>query len=189
MRRTGKEVLEALWEATQSHVVASHKAAASAAAAPAAMPAAPTEGKPAGRRSTRRVAAPAAPPPTPPASQAPIKAADGNGASRVRASLILVEDIDVVYEEDRGIWAALEQLIDNSKRPIVLTCSGAVRTKEPTGSTPVFLTAPGHIRLHFPTQNTRIRCGKHSSAGRTRRWRCRGCGHRGSRRICTPWPP
>ncbi|CAL7948152.1 unnamed protein product [Xylocopa violacea] len=37
-------------------------------------------------------------------------------------SLILIEDIDIVFEEDEGFISATYQLVSNSKRPIVMTC-------------------------------------------------------------------
>ncbi|KYM94827.1 ATPase family AAA domain-containing protein 5 [Cyphomyrmex costatus] len=37
-------------------------------------------------------------------------------------SLILLEDIDLVFEEDEGFISAVYQLASNTKRPIVMTC-------------------------------------------------------------------
>ena len=37
-------------------------------------------------------------------------------------SLILLEDVDIVFEEDEGFISATYQLALNSKRPIVMTC-------------------------------------------------------------------
>ncbi|KZC10574.1 ATPase family AAA domain-containing protein 5 [Dufourea novaeangliae] len=37
-------------------------------------------------------------------------------------SLILIEDIDLVFEEDEGFISATYQLASNTKRPIVMTC-------------------------------------------------------------------
>ncbi|XP_076749848.1 enhanced level of genomic instability 1 [Xylocopa sonorina] len=37
-------------------------------------------------------------------------------------SLILIEDIDIVFEEDEGFISATYQLVSNSKRPVVMTC-------------------------------------------------------------------
>eukprot|EP00729_Bicosta_minor_P011316 gene11316-17934_t len=43
------------------------------------------------------------------------------GVKLVEATVVLIEDIDTIFEEDRGFWAALESLIKSSKKPIVLT--------------------------------------------------------------------
>ncbi|XP_015116802.1 replication factor C subunit 1 [Diachasma alloeum] len=40
-------------------------------------------------------------------------------------SLILVEDVDLVFDEDEGFVSATCQLASNTKRPIVMTCRGA----------------------------------------------------------------
>lgn len=37
-------------------------------------------------------------------------------------SLILLEDIDLIFEEDEGFISAISQLVSNTKRPIVMTC-------------------------------------------------------------------
>jgi len=37
-------------------------------------------------------------------------------------SLILLEDIDLIFEEDEGFVSAAYQLVSNTKRPIVMTC-------------------------------------------------------------------
>lgn len=37
-------------------------------------------------------------------------------------SLILLEDVDIIFEEDDGFVSAIAQLTANTKRPIVMTC-------------------------------------------------------------------
>ncbi|XP_058459846.1 enhanced level of genomic instability 1 [Malaya genurostris] len=46
---------------------------------------------------------------------------DSDPGSSKKLSLILVEDADIVFEQDDGFVAAINQLIATSKRPIVLT--------------------------------------------------------------------
>ncbi|XP_053690073.1 enhanced level of genomic instability 1 [Sabethes cyaneus] len=46
---------------------------------------------------------------------------DGGGSTSKKLSLILIEDADIVFEQDEGFVAAINQLISTSKRPIVLT--------------------------------------------------------------------
>ncbi|RKO96898.1 hypothetical protein CAUPRSCDRAFT_11405 [Caulochytrium protostelioides] len=38
-------------------------------------------------------------------------------------SLILLDDVDLLYEDDRGFWPSLASLMAKSRRPIVLTCT------------------------------------------------------------------
>ena len=43
-----------------------------------------------------------------------------------KTALILFEDIDVVFEEDEGFYAAVNSLAASTKRPVVLTTSNGL---------------------------------------------------------------
>ena len=39
-------------------------------------------------------------------------------------TLILLEDVDILSEDDKGFWACLLSIIQTTKCPIILTCTG-----------------------------------------------------------------
>ena len=103
--RGGRQVTAQLQEATQSHHVKNKKLPFGAAPAPSA----------GGGGSVKDPATKSA--------RGGGSGGSGGGSHLNKTALILFEDVDVVFEEDEGFYAAINSLASTTKRPVILTTS------------------------------------------------------------------
>ena len=52
--------------------------------------------------------------------------------SKVRQSVILIDEVDILFAEENTFWPAVISLIAESKRPVILTCNGEVDSTSPS---------------------------------------------------------
>lgn len=54
----------------------------------------------------------------------PVKVDDTAAAVHPTQSLILFDEVDVLYHSEKDFWTGLVQLVSSSRRPVIMTCSG-----------------------------------------------------------------
>ena len=61
-------------------------------------------------------------------SLSPLKSGEEMGSNEVksqgRKGMICLDEVDVLYEEDKGFWGCVTSLVEKSRRPVVMTCNG-----------------------------------------------------------------
>jgi hypothetical protein len=72
--------------------------------------------------------------------------------SGFRQSMVLLEEVDILFKEDTGFWPAVVNLIKDCKRPLVMTCSDI--SLIPTGDLPlqtvlVFDSCPAPLAVSY----------------------------------------
>ncbi|KZF26918.1 hypothetical protein L228DRAFT_21658 [Xylona heveae TC161] len=128
-RRSGKDILDKVGEMTKNHLV-NHPREASKSGPTAVMSEGTEESTtihqgrmtsffaPKGRESTQ------AKDKAPKAKGNPERHPEPQQSQRSqKQSLILLEEVDVLFEEDKQFWLTVLTLISQSKRPVILTCN------------------------------------------------------------------
>lgn len=126
-RRSGKDILEKIGDMTRNHLVQHDQAEASAAAIDEEEVA---EDIKSGKQATMNSFF------KPKATQQPVKTKAVQEISTAvktepkkvspknqKQSLILLDEVDILYEEDRQFWNTVITLIAQSKRPFIMTCN------------------------------------------------------------------
>ncbi|KAI9783225.1 MAG: hypothetical protein M1839_004065 [Geoglossum umbratile] len=130
-RRSGKDVLEKVGEMTRNHLV--HRANGGQADASADSDTTQAPGSPLRDLGTEKQGIVRSllknkgqtAPGRPPKGQGAEKdtAQERKQPQQQKQSLILLEEIDILFEEDKQFWATVVSLIAQSKRPIIMTCN------------------------------------------------------------------
>jgi len=126
-RRSGKDVLEKIGDMTRNHLVQQQPSVQQTEGQPTAEDGVTKDLKP-GKQSTMntffklKAGAAKAKKSTEAPSDQP-KSAKKEGSKSQRQSLILLEEADILYEEDKQFWATVVSLMVQSKRPFIITCN------------------------------------------------------------------
>ncbi|KAG5929530.1 hypothetical protein E4U42_005557 [Claviceps africana] len=119
-RRSGKDVLERIGDMTRNHLVQPHRAQAAPVANGDDSSAATAGNESRSSQPGIMTAFFRARPGSKEKSKQSKKAATPTAQKQ---SLILVEEADILYEEDKQMWTSLMGMIKQSKRPFVITCN------------------------------------------------------------------
>ncbi|KAI4868391.1 P-loop containing nucleoside triphosphate hydrolase protein [Hypoxylon rubiginosum] len=114
-RRSGRDILEKVGDMTRNHLVQHQQHTEDA----------PRDGS--GKQGTMaaffKPKATAAPERTKKPTELPAAKDAKKPTKAQKQSLILLEEVDVLYEEDKQFWATVISMISQSKRPFIMTCN------------------------------------------------------------------
>lgn len=122
-RRSGKDILEKVGDMTRNHLVQQHRADPTTEAEEDEV----TRDLKSGKQGMMTAffqpkAAAASKKPTKKSTEAKSNEIT-KGSQGQKQSLILLEEVDVLYEEDKQFWATLMGMMVQSKRPFIMTCN------------------------------------------------------------------
>ena len=119
-RRSGKDILEKVGDMTRNHLVQQHRAEAASSDVDDA-----AEDIKSGKQGMMtsffkpKPATKAGPKP----SRKQEAASKPSAQKAQKQSLILIEEADILYEDDKQFWATLVGMMSQSKRPFIMTCN------------------------------------------------------------------
>ncbi|XP_002731219.1 uncharacterized protein LOC100369304 [Saccoglossus kowalevskii] len=77
-------------------------------------------------------------------------------------SLILIEEVDVIFDDDKGFWSAINTLIGTTKRPIIMTANDTISASQLEGEyerlvfrSPTVASITTHLQLLCLAENFR----------------------------------
>ncbi|EHK20548.1 uncharacterized protein TRIVIDRAFT_58834 [Trichoderma virens Gv29-8] len=123
-RRSGKDILEKVGDMTRNHLV-QHSRADSTAIDPEEVASDINSGKQ-GMMTSFFKPKTTTQPMKPQRAKQPEESVEKEAKAPPKSqkqSLILLEEVDVLFEEDKQFWATLTSLIAQSKRPFIMTCN------------------------------------------------------------------
>lgn len=127
-RRSGKDIMEKVGDMTRNHLVQQHRAEKSSLSGTGDGETDDETAKDVKSGKQGTMMSFFKPNPNKP-TKTPTTASKADGPPKSSASksqkqsLILIEEADVMYEEDKQFWTTLMSMISQSKRPFILTCN------------------------------------------------------------------
>ncbi|GKT99215.1 unnamed protein product [Fusarium langsethiae] len=123
-RRSGKDILEKVGDMTRNHLVQQHQAQNASEATEEDQVARDLKaGKQGMMTSFFQKKTTFRPPPKKPMEEKQTETTKANSTKSQKQSLILLEEADILYEEDKQFWATLTGMMAQSKRPFIMTCN------------------------------------------------------------------
>lgn len=123
-RRSGKDILEKVGDMTRNHLVQQHRTQGGSGVTEEDEVARDLKaGKQGTMTSFFQKRTTSKPPTKKPAEEKLPETARTSSTKSQKQSLILLEEVDVLYEEDKQFWATLTGMMAQSKRPFIMTCN------------------------------------------------------------------
>ncbi|QPC77222.1 hypothetical protein HYE68_007974 [Fusarium pseudograminearum] len=123
-RRSGKDILEKVGDMTRNHLVQQHQAQNAPGATEEDEVARDLKaGKQGTMTSFFQKKTTSRPPPKKSLEEKPTETTKASSTKSQKQSLILLEEVDILYEEDKQFWATLTGMMAQSKRPFIMTCN------------------------------------------------------------------